>query len=91
MNTRRTIPAVGMATGLFIAISFTLCVIFDLLFPNLAMYTAWQKLLPGFTWLSFKSYLIGLAWSLAYGWYFALVWVPLLRLFSRTQHADATS
>lgn len=24
---------------------------FDLLFPNHAMYQAWEKLLPGFTWI----------------------------------------
>ncbi len=69
--------AVGHASSLFLAISFTLCVLFDLMFPEHAMFEAWQKLLPGFEWISWKSYFIGLAWSYGYGWYFALIWVPI--------------
>ena len=34
--------AAGHATSLFLAITFVLCVGFDLLFPHLAMYQAWQ-------------------------------------------------
>lgn len=69
--------AVGHATSLFLAISFTLCVAFDLLFPSFAMYQSWQALVPGFEWLSWKSYFIGLVETWAYGWYFALIWVPV--------------
>ena len=45
------------------------------------MYEAWQKLLPGFEWLTLKGFLIGLVESYAYGWYIALVWVPLHNFF----------
>lgn len=76
---------VGHATSLTLAITFALCVGFDLAFPGHAMYETWQKLLPGFEWLSWKSFLLGLAESYGYGWYFALVWVPLYNVFaSRT-------
>ena len=68
--------AVGHATSFFLAITFTLCVGFDLIFPDYAMYKAWQDLIPGFEWISVKSYLIGLIGAWAYGWYFALIWVP---------------
>lgn len=68
--------AVGHASSLFLAITFSLCVAFDLVFPELAMYQVWLKLLPGFEWISWKSYFIGLAESYGYGWYFALIWVP---------------
>lgn len=44
--------AVGHATSLFLAVTFTVCVAFDLLFPEHAMFEAWRKLLPGFEWLS---------------------------------------
>lgn len=77
MNQRISLLAVGHASSLFLAITFTLCVGFDLLFPEHAMFQAWQKLLPGFVWLSWKSFFIGVIESYAYGWYFALIWVPL--------------
>ncbi len=69
--------AVGHASSLFLAISFTLCIVFDLLFPDYAMYQSWQALVPGFVWISWKSFLIGLIETWAYGWYFALIWVPI--------------
>jgi len=69
--------AVGHASSLFLAVTFSLCVAFDLLFPAAAMYRVWVKLLPGFEWLSWPDFFLGLAESYGYGWYFALVWVPL--------------
>jgi len=77
-----SLVAVGHATSLFLAITFSLCVGFDLLFPDLAMYQAWQKLLPGFEWLSWQSFFLGLIESYGYGWYFALVWVPVYNVFT---------
>lgn len=77
-----SLVAVGHASSLFLAITFSLCVAFDLLFPEHAMYQAWQKLLPGFEWLSWRSFFLGLVESYGYGWYFALVWVPLYNVFS---------
>ena len=82
MNTRISLIAVGHASSLFLAITFVLCVGFDLLFPEHAMYQAWQKLLPGFEWLSWKSFILGLIESYGYGWYFALIWVPLYNVIS---------
>lgn len=75
--------AVGHATSLLLAISFVLCVGFDLLFPEYAMFEAWRKLLPGFEWISWKSFFIGLVESYAYGWYVALIWVPIYNVFAR--------
>ncbi|MDX1418251.1 MAG: DUF5676 family membrane protein [Candidatus Promineifilaceae bacterium] len=74
--------AVGHASSLFLAITFTLCVVFDLLFPGHAMYQAWRDLLPGFEWLSWGSFFLGLVESYGYGWYFALIWVPIYNFFS---------
>jgi len=68
---------VGHATSLTLAISFVLCVAFDLVLPDHAMYENWQKLLPGFEWLSWKSFFLGLVEAYGYGWYFALIWVPI--------------
>jgi len=48
MKTGVSLIAVGHASSLLLAISFTLCVVFDLLFPDHAMYQSWQTLVPGF-------------------------------------------
>ena len=61
--------AAGHATSLMLAVTFALCVAFDLVFPGMAMYQVWLKLLPGFEWLSWRS--------------FALVWVPIYNFASR--------
>lgn len=76
-----SIVAVGHASSLFLVISFSLCVAFDLLFPDHAMYQAWQALLPGFEWISWKSFFLGLVESYGYGWFFALIWVPIYNIF----------
>jgi len=82
MRTGISLIAVGHASSLFLAISFALCVGFDLLFPAHAMYQVWQNLLPGFEWLSWQSFLLGLIESYGYGWYFALVWVPIYNVIA---------
>jgi hypothetical protein len=38
---------------------FVLCVGFDLVFRHMVMYRSWQVLLPGFTWISRSSFLLG--------------------------------
>ena len=77
-----SLVAFGHATSLFLAITFVLCVGFDLIFPQMAMYRSWQALLPGFTWISWSSFLLGLVESYGYGWYAALIWVPLYNVLS---------
>jgi hypothetical protein len=72
----------GHATSLFLAITFVLCVGFDLVLPQMAMYRSWQALLPGFTWISWSSFLLGLVESYGYGWYVTLIWVPLYNVFA---------
>ncbi|HEY5734898.1 MAG TPA: DUF5676 family membrane protein, partial [Gammaproteobacteria bacterium] len=72
MSNRISLVAFGHATSLLLAITFVVCVAFDLIFPEHAMYRAWQDLLPGFEWISWGSFFIGLVESYAYGWYFTL-------------------
>lgn len=83
---------VGHATSLTLAISFALCVGFDLLLPDHAMYETWQQLLPGFEWLSWKSFFLGVIEAYSYGWYFALIWVPIYNFVTlrkgRGKHCD---
>jgi hypothetical protein len=82
MSRSLSLGAFGHATSLFLAITFVLCVGFDLVFPQMAMYRSWQALLPGFTWISWSSFLLGLVESYGYGWYVALIWVPLYNVLS---------
>ncbi len=77
-----SLVAVGHATSLLFVITFTLCVVWDLLFPEYAMFESWRKLLPGFEWISWKSFLLGFAESYGYGWYIALIWVPIYNIIT---------
>lgn len=71
---------VGLAVGCFLAITYIVCVAYDLLFGQ-QMYEAWLKLLPGFTWISWPSFLLGLVEAFLYGIYFGVVFVPLYNFF----------
>ena len=77
----RLVP-LGMSLGTFLAVTFVFCVLFDLWFPAEAMNPVWAPLLPGFTWISWPSFFLGLAEAFAYGWYVALVFGPLYNFFA---------
>ncbi|HKI62336.1 MAG TPA: DUF5676 family membrane protein [Mariprofundaceae bacterium] len=81
MSTRISLVAFGHASSIFLATTFVLCVGFDVVFPEHAMYSAWQMLLPGFTGINWSSFFIGLIEAYGYGWYAALIWVPLYNVF----------
>ncbi len=87
MNQPLSLKGVGHASSLTLAISFTLCVLFDLMFPQHAMYQTWRALLPGFEWISWKTFTIGLIESYFYGWYFSLIWVPIYNFSTRRKDA----
>jgi len=80
-----SLVAAGHASSLTLAIAFSLCVVFDFVFPEHAMYEVWQKLLPGFEWISFKSFFIGLLESYGYGWFFTLIWVPIYNVVANME------
>ena len=73
---------VGMSLGILLALSFALCVAFGLLLPGATMYQAWLPLLPGVSWISWPSFLLGLVESFAYGWYIAIIFVPAWNFFA---------
>ena len=76
---------VAWALGSFLAITFVLCVIWGLSFPRqLQMYPAWQFFLPGFKWITWKTFVLGLIESFLYGFYVSYVFIPLYNLFLRT-------
>lgn len=63
----------GWALSLFLALTYLVCIAFDLIFPAYAMYETWSGLLPGFVWLTPVGFIIGLVESFLYGWYAALI------------------
>ncbi len=87
MNRRISLLALGNTTSLFLVATFTVCVLFDLALPQYAMFEFWRQWLPGLDALSWKSFLVGIAESYLYGWYFALVWVPLYNFFAARERA----
>lgn len=61
------IVPLGFTLSIFLAVTFTLCMIWGLLTPEtLHMHTAWEGWLPGFNW-SLGGYLVGLVWTVVYG------------------------
>jgi hypothetical protein len=78
--TRLDGKVLGAATATFLAFGYMLCVLFDLLFHQ-DMYRLWVSLLPGFTWISLGSFVLGLVEVIVYGVFFGLVFAPLYNFF----------
>jgi len=75
--------ALGMALSLFLAISYTLCVLGYVFWPNLPIeHSALSIFLPGFTLLSWSSFALGLVESFGWGWYIALIFAPIYNFFA---------
>lgn len=72
----------GLSLSLFLAISYTLCIAGYVLFPGLPIsHSSLAIFLPGFELLSWRTFLLGLVESLAWGWYVALIFAPLYNFF----------
>ena len=80
---RLSVMATGMALGSFLSISFILCILLGLLVPDGGLHKPWLQFLPGFSWLTWPSFFLGLCESFAYGWYVALIFVPLQNYFAK--------
>ncbi len=73
---------VGLSLGVFIAVLYVICVLFDLLWPVYEMRRVWSLLLPGFTWLTPLSFLLGLAESFIWGLLLGVIFVPISNYFT---------
>lgn len=82
------ISTVGWSVGGLLAISYILCVVWDVIFPGWAMYPVWENLLPGFSW-SAAGLAIGFIEALAYGFYVAIIFVPLFNYLQKRAHTIA--
>lgn len=71
----------GMALGCFLAISFVLCVLYYVIMPEAALNHAILRALPGLKVMTWPSFFLGLVEAFAYGWFVALVFVPIYNFF----------
>jgi len=71
------VSTVGISLTVFFALSFILCVLGGLLFPDMIVHRTLNLLLPWFEWLSWRSFLVGLIGSIGWAWYIAIVFVPI--------------
>jgi 2TM family of unknown function (DUF5676) len=82
-----SIKRLGLGLSTFFAISYVICIMGYLLMPDFPMqHEALAIFLPGFKLLSWQSYFLGLIESFAWGWYIAVVFVPLYNFFGRVAH-----
>ena len=78
------IKIVSWTLGIFVAISFVLCVIYGLIVPqSLHVYQFWEAVLPAFKWLTVWGFFLGLIESFLYGAYVGLVFVPIYNFPTR--------
>mgnify|MGYP005725428533 CR=1 FL=1 len=87
MNTFQFKPVALALTG-FGLLTYILCIVFDLVFPQWAMYKFWEILLPGFTWISWGSFFIGALGIIVYGLYIAAVFVPIYNYFQKGTYPE---
>lgn len=82
----KTLPFWPLAWTLavFFAVVYTLDVLAGLLFPNWwVMQKAWELLLPGYTFISWGTFFVGLVESFVGGFLTALLFVPIYNFFHR--------
>jgi len=79
------IKIVSWSLGIFVALSFVLCVIYGLIMPSSlhAMGSFLEMVLPAFKWLTLGGFCLGLIESFLYGAYVGLVFVPIYNFLAR--------
>lgn len=81
----RRLPLVvlGLSTSAFLALSYVICIVAYLVAPGLPVkHQALLVLLPGFEFLTWPAFLLGLAESYAWGWYIALAFGSIYNFFA---------
>ncbi len=80
----RAILVWGTTLSIFLLVSYAACVVFGLAVPaGYEMHRAWAPWLPGFEWLTLQGVIAGAAWCVVYGFWAALILVPLRPLIGR--------
>lgn len=76
------VPGLGWALSSFFVITYVLCIAFGIIIPDWEMHRPWLQFFPGFEWLTFQGFVIGLFEAFIYGWYVAVVLGPLYNFFA---------
>lgn len=79
---RLPLRAFGLSLSLFLTITYLVCVLYGLTVADQGMHQLLALVLPGFTWIDWPSFFIGVVWALVTGWYVALVFTPLFNFFA---------
>ena len=79
------IRVVSWSLGIFMAITFILCVLYGLVVPQRlhGMSDFLEAVLPAFKWLTFGGFLLGIVESFLYGAYIGIVFVPIHNFLSK--------
>ena len=84
VGTRRLgIVPMGHTLSAFLVITYLVCLLLGFIVRDFGLHRPWLQFLPGFTWLTWQGFFIGLIESYAYGWYIAVVLVPLFNFCTR--------
>jgi hypothetical protein len=91
-TSRIAITSLGASLSAFFVVTYVLCIVYGLAFADQGFHrTLMPMLLPGFTWLTWPAFFIGLAWAFAFGWYVALIFAPLYNFFAARSDAQRST
>jgi len=83
---RVSITQLGLALTAFFVATYILCIALGAIVPDWEMHKPWLQFFPGFEWLTWQGFVIGLIESIVYAWYVAIVFGWLFNsLGSRAQ------
>ena len=88
---RLTIRGTALSLAVFFDVSFVLCILWGLALPRVHAKGSdlLEALIPGFTWLTPQSFILGLVWSTLLALYIAVVFVPLFNYFEGRRPVEA--
>ncbi|MBA3911539.1 MAG: hypothetical protein C0524_17085 [Rhodobacter sp.] len=72
-----SIVPLGVTLSAFFSATYLLCLIAALVLPVQGMRLIFEALFPGFVWLTATSVVVGLFWAIFFGWYIAVLFVPI--------------
>lgn len=79
-----SIITLGQALSAFFIVSYTICILGYLFFPDFGVkHESLAIFLPGFTLLSWHTFFLGLVESFIWGWYIAIVFGAIYNFFLR--------
>lgn len=82
-----SIKVMTWSLGLYTAVTYVLCVLYGLIAPRgLHATQLLEWMLPGFTWLSPGSFVLGLVEAFLFGVYAGLVFTPIYNFIQRRCH-----